>query len=786
MIKKEFLARKIENKIQTLQEHSQNVAVFCSVFLENFNIPCIARILGEIHDFGKACGDFAERLENKNVTVEHSSSGAVWLLQQSLDESLTNNERIVLQAIAFAVSSHHMVLGDLAGNYQSRLDEIFSKLSNAQFSKNYNEMLINCGENLQDLKNIIFSDDFKKDCKQAISIIKNVINKEPYSENLNYLTQFYLGMFIRLLYSVLIDADRTDAMNFELSKNEKSQIDINKKFCQIADYMDANSNNYEKTELNKIRGEIYDFCVKKSQGGTGLYELNVQTGGGKTLSGFRFAIGNAIENKLTKIIYVVPFISIIEQNAKVIKDLLKNVACDDMVIESHSNAVVFNDNAINSKFDKFFTNWNEPIIFTTMVGFLESVYGKPSQNNRRFHNLANSVIIFDEVQALPKKCVGLFNLLIKFLQNAMNCTIVLCTATQPTLSHLEKYSSNKDEVKMLCLGETQNIVDKTYSELKRAEIIFEDNTLNKENAITYILDKFQSVNNLLVVVNTKRAARELFWGLKPNAKCYHLSTNMCAEHRLNTINTVKKALQNNERIILISTQLIEAGVDLDFECVIRSKSGLDSIIQVAGRCNREGKLKDANGNKKLGQVFVVGFDNTIENLSHLKDIFNGQKYLLNCRQMYDDVTCESSIKHYFYQLYSNASELKYKYSKGENLVDELCGKQSKIDKANRFTNLTMNFRTVADNFKVIEDKNTVSVLVPYGYGNELIQNLNNVSDVNAKKCQRFLVEVDVGKIANYSQYEANTGIWYATTGYDDEVGLTDEVQKIEFEGGFLL
>lgn len=785
MLKSGILARRTEDKMreQTLAEHSCNTAKLCVYERDVFNISQILYILGQIHDFGKACAAFGRKLDGANISVEHSSSGAVWLLTQAQKEKRFE-VKTVLEMLAVAVSCHHTGLVDLADGYTSRLDELLAKLNDTTFLQNYNEMLHNCSDELSEISKIIEGAEFWAESKAVFDALYNLLKNEPsYPANSEEMLFLYLGMFTRWLYSVLIDADRTDAQNFDENTSYTPQNN-RENFEKIVKNLDNRT--YPQNELNAIRGEIYNKCAKMSASGAGLFELNVPTGGGKTLSGFRFALGNALANNLKRIIYVVPFISIIEQNAQVIRSVLKEIGCENMLIESHSNVVRYNENDINSKFDKFFTNWDEPIIFTTMVGFLESVYCGKTQNNRRFHNLANSVIIFDEVQALPKRCVGMFNLLVKFLQNALHSTILLCSATQPTLSQLSVFSTNKEAVKMLCLGASQPIIDKEYPTLTRTQITFDDDeTFDKERAVNYILKRFENTRNLLVIVNTKRAARELFLELKKSAKCFHLSNNMCAAHRLETIDEIKKILKTDEHFILVSTQLIEAGVDLDFECVIRSRCGVDSLIQSAGRCNREGRLVDGNGNKRLGNVFVIRLDNNLENLNSLDDIAKAQGYFVTCKMRHEDITSKASIDDYFHQVYDDVSSLKYKI-KNTNLVDELSGKTCELDKKNIFKLLRTNFKTVADNFSVIEERNMVSVLVPYKAGEELIKNISKLDKKDAKKCQRYTVEVSANKIKNFTKYDDKTGIWYCVGSYDSELGLLDEAPDIEFEGGFLL
>ncbi len=775
-----------KDRKQTLQEHLQNVSDICVDFMINY--PTIAELLGLSHDLGKACQAFQRRLEGSTEKVNHSFASSVYLLNKYINifndiknESDTNKQEeisailIIIQICAFITSCHHRGLVDIVKYEDSELDLILKKLEDDTFKSNYEEVLNNSKDLCLELDKLIESELFKS---ESIKLIKNIHTKynQSYKD-----TCFYLGMYLRYFYSCLIDADRIDSYNFEnkltYKKNQDKKEVIIENFKLIASTLDNKINSYPRNDLNNIRKEIYEDCIKNAnQGCNNVYNLNVQTGGGKTFSSFRFAIERLLNKKLDRIIYVVPYISIIEQNAQIIRDLLKDLKLEDMLVESHSNAVKFdnnNDEYHLNKNEYLFTSWNEPIIFTTMVSFLESVYGNSTQNNRRFHNLGNSVIIFDEIQSLPINCIGLFNLLVKFLTQELNTTVVLCTATQPALDRLSIYDKNDENIKFIELPKSTNLIDKQYPLLRRTEVIRQDNTiLNKQQFIDFALEKLQGNNNLLIVVNTKKCARETFSELKNFVKCYHLSTNMCPQHRLDVIDEVKKCLANKDKFVLVSTQLIEAGVDLDFECAIRSQSGLESIIQTAGRCNREGKLTNEDGSKRLGQVYVVRLSKDLENLDSLPDIaYRQNKFVGVCATTDIDINSNAVIKKYFEQLYGSESRLKMQYKiKGEQstAVDLLVGANENI-KSDYFTLLKYQFGTVADNFSVINNGATqIGVLVNYKEGSEYIGKLR-WGKIDARKCQRFMVNVFENNLSAYNCRNQDSVIY--SMSYDGDLGL---------------
>src|SRR5699024_12790707 len=352
--------------------------------------------------------------------------------------------------------------------------------------------------------------------------------------------------------------------------------------------------------------------------------LTIPTGGGKTLSSLRYALKNTQLHKKKRIIYIVPYTTISEQNANEVRNLLKDYT---NILEHHSN-VIHDDETDDGqsheekKLKLAKDNWNSPIVFTTMVQFLDVFYAYGTRNIRRLHNLSESILIFDEVQKVPVHCISLFNHALNFLKNVGKSSIVLCTATQPALDFVHNKLDINSDAEMI--GNLNHVV----KSFERVDIVdkAKEGNFSQDNLVNFAFEKIQQINNILIILNTKKAVKDLYENLKgriandEEIHVYHLSTSMCPNHRVFILDKLKQHLRDNDKVICVSTQLIEAGVDISFECVIRSLAGLDSIAQAAGRCNRHGEKNKQN-------VYVIDYEN--ENLRRLKEIAKGKEIANN-------------------------------------------------------------------------------------------------------------------------------------------------------------
>jgi CRISPR-associated helicase Cas3 len=482
-----------------------------------------------------------------------------------------------------------------------------------------------------------------------------------------------------MIYSCLVDADFIDTESYisDTLKPRGQNFSISQLNNMFIKYLSEFK--CEETKINAKRKEILERCLDMSKMTTGLYTLTVPTGGGKTYSSLAFALNHAKINKLEKIIYVIPYTSIIEQNAKVFKDVLGN----ENVLEHHSNYQFDNKNSedvqfVNEKLKLASENWDIPIIVTTNVQFFESLFSNRSSRCRKIHNMAKSVLIFDEAQMLPLQYLKPCLLAVTELVKNYGSTAILCTATQPSINQLLPESIKPIEI---------------MQDPKRLYEDFKKVTVSKKGEMDddTLADELNKLEQVLCIVSTRKHAKEIFNRI--NGNVFHLSTLMCPIHRKETLAEIRKRLdpKNKQPCRVVSTQLIEAGVDVDFPVVYRSIAGIDSIVQSAGRCNREGKLTE-------GKVFV--FKPVSEYAKIRGYLERTAKVADMVFRKYEDPISLEAIDYYFKMLYD---------LEGEEALD----KKSIIECfEERRSGLEFDFQTAAERFKLIES-NTYSIIIPY-------------------------------------------------------------------------
>lgn len=751
------IARVVKNgqnqiiKEQTIKEHLLNVSFYCKEMANRINLEKTAYLIGILHDMGKLNTEFQEYIKSQskeeveekiNSKIDHAVFGAKYIY-----ETCTNNqiEQITSQIISLVICYHHGGLPDsVEGTNEIPLLKRIKKVSNNLSKKIFLEF-----EEM--FKEINFINLFKESSQEIKKFLKNISSNNKNAESI----YFAIHLLIKTLYSILIDSDWLDSYLFasesiyESPKTLKDDIDF---------YLNNLKNKYDDFKAIKVisklqqtvfdtRNKIYEDCVDFAKHETGIYTLTVPTGGGKTISSLNFALNHAKIHNKDRIFYIEPYTSIIEQNAEVIRNAL---LCVDNLLEYHSN-VIQEDNEDSKLLS---SRWDYQFIFTTIVQFLNTIYASPSQDIRRFQSLINSIIIFDEVQSLPIHCISLFNSAINYLSKCLNCTIVLCTATQPILDKVQKpiyLSSNSEIIKD---------VKGSFDKLKRVDVV--DKTkpsgYTYEEGIDFLLDLKQNNKNVLMIVNTVKTAEELFYLLKNfqhNSKIFYLCSNLCPIHRKKVIQNLKKSIENGESVICISTQVIECGVDISFSTVIRSIAGLDSIAQASGRCNRHGE-------KNIAETYIINFNDDLENTSKILGIDIGKKKTKNMLDFYkndsnaydNSLLSTKAISKYFLQFVKESKiekELDYYLPKEDTTIYKLLSINNKhsVYKDNTGKNyplfFSFQFKTARGNFKVIED-NTKSVVVPYGRGKEIIASLTSSLDLAdkvslLKKAQHYLVNI---------------------------------------------
>lgn len=498
---------------------------------------------------------------------------------------------------------------------------------------------------------------------------------------------FSASFFQRTIFSCLVDADflATEAfMNpaqAEYRPTAHSSI-----FPEALGLLIAKIDSFgipaPGNKVAQARATVVHDTTQAASQSPGIFKLTVPTGGGKTLSSLNFALRHALAHGKRRIIYVIPFTSIIEQNAAVFRDLLAPLG-DDIVIEHHSNLSPDQEDKQTETSRLATENWDAPIIVTTAVQFYESLFANKTSRSRKIHNIANSVVILDEAQSLPVNYLDTCLKALEELSTNYHTSTVLCTATQPSIVKSPDFPIGFPEA-----TEIIRDTDSLFSKLSRTRITYRG-TLDDET----IASELSAAEQALCIVNTRGHARKLYESLTGSPEeNYHLSTLMCPEHRLQVLAIVRERLENGQPVRLISTQLLEAGVDIDFPLVYRSMAGLDSIAQAAGRCNREGKLP-------TGQVHVFHSEHTSSERYFAQTANVGHEIL---DLHIDDPLSTEAVRSYFDKYYQQQKPI---WDEKDILGDFQYTPQD------RNLPLLFNYRTAAEKFQLIENKQ-IPIIIP--------------------------------------------------------------------------
>ncbi len=678
--------------IQELEDHLLGVSVFARQFASEFGNDEWGSLLGLWHDLGKYSVEFQEYIKKNSGYEEgerlgktdHTSAAAI--LAKEIYPSFW-------PPLSYCIAGHHAGLhnfihepgisGDLSDrlNKKDFLDKVRPKIPNELLAK------INLNP----------------------PIGKPIDPKQ-------------MHLWIRMLFSCLVDADYLDTerfMNTEsfASRGEYDTLSELKRRFDI--YMGEIVKNAPLTIVNSIRSRILEDCIKTGELSPGFFSITVPTGGGKTLSSMAWALVHALKYNKTRIIFAIPYTSIITQTAQIYRSIFG----DDNVIEHHSNI----DENTNTQQRKLATeNWDAPIVVTTNVQLFESLFSNKTSRCRKLHNLVNSIIILDEAQMLPPEFLNPILTTIKGLVDNYSISVLFSTATQPALTGKigGKGQFAFEGIAANAVRELVHDVDELVANLKRVEIQIPEN-INETIDWTDISDELQQHEQVLCIVNTRNQCRELH-ELMPEGTL-HLSRLMCTAHIMDVIDEIKLRLKANKPVRVISTQLIEAGVDIDFPVVYRAIAGLDSIAQCAGRCNREGKLNKEN---KLGlmKVFVPSKGTPIGLMRKGADTF---KEMLPNRSDNENSLLEPKAFQEYFRLF---------YSKIDNFDKANIGDSLWKDAQS----MKFQFATAARDFRLIDDKNAQTILVEYKEGSDLIQLLKRKGPEPwlMRKLQRYTVSVN--------------------------------------------
>ncbi len=792
-------------RYQSVHDHLVEVRDLCATFGADLGIGHVAGLAGWLHDAGKYSQRFQRYIlnnEGKRGSVNHAFAGA-WVLEDISQDS--SEEMVMVNLVSNAILAHH--------NPRGPYDFVDPGLKQFPYVEKMTQEISDWS--VDEIESAFFTDFSReqfddyyeaavKECEQ-IGFDKLAVNQ---------------SLFQRFIASCLVDADHiktADFMSDKVDHHEAAVLPIEELDRRNGRRVieRRNRNNLQgqssTSNINHLRDQMSDECAAAAGWPDELMSLSVPTGGGKTLASLRFGLRRCVQKKQSKIIYVVPFTTVIEQNAAALRSNLGLSANDYAnVLEYHST--VSDDDQV-PKDERYYyakDTWDAPIIMTSQVAYLNALYGSGSKNLRHMHRLVNSTVIFDEIQSMPLRCVEMDNAAINWLTHFGKSTCLLCTATQPALS--------KD---ILTIGiehprEIVHDLSEVKQSFKRVEVV---NSLDEIWDIPRLTGECESelekVNSLLVVLNTKRAVKLAYQSFDAEGvRKFHLSTSMCVAHRKRVFAEINNALalakEGKGKVVVFSTKLIEAGVDVSFASVFRSCAGLDSIVQSAGRCNR-------NHEMAIGQVRVFLMDAEVERLSHgLKDIARG---IADTRDLFHDdkngdPLSDDWILKYFKNFFgSDEKALKYESIVSGNsvfLTDLLFVKDHKrvpngrdlrkyLDSGSRqIMLLSASPHTVAEKFKPIDSK-TVPVLVQWPECPESGQLVAEVEarkdDFNQisalmKKAQQFVVQVymdgsqktlAMGNVV--VDYIPEFGLWIAREGsYNDEFGLDpDGGSKLGFD-----
>jgi CRISPR-associated endonuclease Cas3-HD len=711
---------------QSLDDHLAGTAALAERFAAGFGSGTWGKALGMCHDAGKARAEWQRYirtksgydeeawLETKKGKVDHSGPGA------RLAEDIMG--RGIGRILAYCIAGHHAGLPDWTGAQSSLAYRMAHANDATEIPGEYTETL--------------------KASKP---------DTPPWKFDPNGLD---MSLWIRMLFSCLVDADFLDTeayMEGEKTGLRGSYLSM----PELLERFDAYMNEKTKGALSdspsavmRARQSVLADCRAAAALSPGFFSLTVPTGGGKTLSSMAFALEHSVRYKKDRVIYVIPYTSIIEQNA----DVFREAVGADQIVEHHSN---LDDDDSTPRARLAAENWDAPVIVTTSVQFFESLFSAKTSRCRKLHNIANSVVVLDEAQLLPSDFLEPIIAAMKMLSDHYRTSFVICTATQPILEKQNDFPQfpglPADSVREIIRD-----VPSLYKELRRVKVL-PPTDLRTPKSWEEVASELSSTERDLCVVSDRKSCRELY-SLMPKGT-YHLSALMCAQHRSKRIAEIKAQLEEDGPVRVVSTQLVEAGVDFSFPTVYRAMAGLDSIAQAAGRCNREGELT-AQG--KLGKV-VVFVPPRAAPAGILRKAADTAAAMLTAGL--EDPIDSEAFAPYFSELYWKANSLDAKGIMGllkPDMPD--CGIQ---------------FRSAAEAFRIIDDKNQKAILVPYREGEKLIAELKAKGPERwlLRKLQRYSVNVYENQFRELqgrgSLEEVSPGIFALTCAieYSDDIGL---------------
>lgn len=787
---------------QKVEEHCRQTSRYAERDLEEVGLSASAALLGLLHDMGKEKEEYQDYLRDSVMgkkavrgSVNHTFAAVRYLLERYHDgEKWGDYGPLTAELLACAAGSHHGLFDVVDDRHRSGFQHRLEKAGIGYEEAKANFLEDCAGEKELDC---LFSQAVKE-TETFYARLLALLGPEPDGKEL----EFYEGLWMRLLLSALISGDRRDSGEFMDRMQYPKQLEGEKRrrlWTRLSARVDEQLDKLPRdTAIRQARGEISRRCRQAALEPGGVYRLNVPTGAGKTLSGLRFALAHAARWNKSRIIFTSPLLSVLEQNLSEVK---KYIGEDELILEHHSNVVRERDPEERLDPTQLLTQtWDAPIIVTTMVQLLNALFDGSGSCIRRFSSLCSSVIVIDEVQTVPGNLLSLFHLAVNFLSGACGATIVLCSATQPC-SEAALHPITIPTREMVPYD------PKLWPVFCRTRIV-DAGAVSLEGIPALAAQMLEGADSLLVICNKKDQAGEIYRSLPGDYLKFHLSAAMCMAHRSDTLKAMRAALDDTgrtQKLVCVSTQVIEAGVDISFARVIRLAAGMDSVVQSAGRCNRNGESQTP---APVGLVRCAG-----ENLKRLPDIQRAKNATLALlgefqarpERFNGDLASDQSIAYYYRKLFheldgiqdgpvmadGRQTSLYELLSLNENFVDldfDSCCEKFALRQA---------FRTAGRYFAVF-DRQTTDILVPYKEeGRRLISDFGAVRlPYDIKRVKELLEEAKPYTVSVYEWQRAaleqqgaliplcGGAILALQEGYydDKEIGLLKEQQDPGFLG----
>lgn len=804
--------RRSDGAEHLLQDHLLEVAELAGALAAKIGIGSLGELVGLLHDIGKATIAFQRYIKSRSGKLmpddpeytdwlrgelDHSTAGAQFVYRYGAAQR--ELDPLLIQMLAIVIASHHMGLIDCI-NPQGK-NKFAERMRKEEPESRTDEAVANLDPEILRRVNTLLSGGQLEE--ELAGVCDTMIGEDD-----DQLTgRFKLGLLTRFLLSCLLDADVISTQNFEYSafQHRKGSVRQPVQWALLGGAIERHVSTFSQdNELDRLRAVASRQCLEAGRGSKGIYQLTLPTGAGKTFASLRFALEHARQHSeqgsaspIERIVYIVPYTAIIDQNAESIREALRSQGVPDIdaiVLEHHSALAPERE---TEEQRKLASSWNAPIILTTMVRFLETLFSSGTGNARLTHQLANAVLIFDEIQALPIRSTYMFTTALQFLTETCGSTAVLCTATQPGLVALQPpFALSADRMQSIVTDGAE-----LFRHLERVEA-FDERKIEgwaDDEIAELALAELAHAGSVLIVVNTKHSALSLWRSLEKSRSAgdmclYHLSTRMCAAHRMDLIKRMKAQFESPRHppIICVSTQLIEAGVDIDFGSVIRYIAGLDSIVQASGRCNRHGR----RGQK--GRVIVLNPRDENLDADQLIDIRKGrestERVWRELEGSGESLLGTEALRRYFIYYYAKQEQqMSYPVGKesvigrSDNLVELLSmnrvSETAALTGQEDISNLALKqaFHSAAKAYEAL-DSSGIGVIVPYEDGKriirELSQNQGNKDQMRLlREAQRYSVNVHTSELSRLIDQRAlddiGAGILAAKSSYyDKQTGLS--------------